>query len=268
MPSSSRLLAAATLASALCPLATSAQELPGPLQGVSFEQRLGERVPLDAPFVDHTGATAPLGDFIGERPVVLALVYFDCPMLCSMVLNGLTHTLRTLEFDAGREFDVAVVSFDARETADQAAVARQTTLKRYGREDVEAGWQFLTGSDESIALLTEAVGFRFVFDEESGEFAHAAGIVVLTPEGRIARYFYGVEYPPRHLRLGLIEAADEKIGGLVDQLLLYCFRYDPSTGEYSAVIMNMVRLGGALTVLIVGGFLMVSFRRERRARAA
>lgn len=263
-----RLLTAVMLVAALSPLPAAGQDLPGPLQGVSFEQHLGERVPLDAPFVDHTGASAPLGDYLGQRPVVLALVYFDCPMLCSMVLNGLTQSLRTLEFDAGREFDVAVVSFDSRESAGEAAAARAATLERYGRDGSEGGWHFLTGSADSVARLTDSVGFSFVYDEATGEFAHAAGLVVLTPEGRIARYFYGVEYAPRDLRLGLIEAADGTIGGLVDQVLLYCFRYDPTTGKYSAVALNMVRLGGALTVLAIGGFLMVSWRRERRTHPA
>ncbi len=263
-----RLLLSGWLAVILSASTAGAQDLPGPLQGVAFEQRLGATVPLDATFVDHTGSVAPLADYLGDRPVVLALVYYDCPMLCSMILNGLTQSLRTLRFDAGREFDVVVASFDARETPEQAARQRESVLRRYGRDGAEAGWHFLTADNESIERLTRAVGFRYAFDEESGEFAHAAGLVVLTPEGRVARYYYGVEYAPRDLRLGLVEAADEKIGGLVDQVLLYCFRYDPSTGKYSAVVLNIVRLGGALTVLAIGGFLIAGWLRERSVRAA
>lgn len=238
--------------------------LPGPLAEVGYDQRLGETVPLDLELMDETGRTVKLGDFFGERPVVLALVYYECPMLCTMILNGLTTSLRAIDFDPGREFEVVVVSFDSREGAAEAAAARETWLPRYNRPGTESGWHFLTGDEASIRRLTDSVGFRFVYVEEDDQFAHAAGILALTPQGRLARYFYGIEYSARDIRLGLIEAADEKIGSMVDQVLLYCFHYDPSTGTYSAAAMNLVRLGALVTMLILGAFLLVHWRRDRR----
>ena len=237
---------------------------PGPLAEVGFDQRLGEPVPLDAVFADERGERVTLGDYFGDRPVIMALVYYECPMLCTMVLNGLTSTLRVLEFDPGREFEVVVVSFDTREIPADASSTRATYLARYDRPGTEDGWHFLTGDEESVQRLTQSLGFRYVWDPESNQFAHAAGIVALTPEGQIARYFYGIEYAPRDVRLGLVEAADNQIGSLVDQVLLYCFHYDPVVGKYSAVIMNIVRIAGAATVLALGSFLLLQWRRERR----
>jgi protein SCO1/2 len=245
-------------------LRAQSDAVPQPLADVRFEQRLGESVDLDLPFVDEEGREVKLGDYLGDRPAVLALVYYRCPMLCTLVLNGLTQSLKTLTFNPGEEFDVVVVSFDPRETPDLAAGTKSEHLNRYGRPGTEGGWHFLTGPEESIRDLTGSVGFHYAFDPEQGEFAHAAGIVLLTPEGRLARYFYGIEYPPRDLRLGLVEAADETIGSLVDQVLLYCFRYDPTTGKYSAVVMNIVRLGAVITVLVLGLFLTAAWRIERR----
>lgn len=248
------------------PFVTSAaeqQKLPGPLSEVGYDQRLGETVPLDLEFRDETGRAVALGDFFGERPVILALVYYECPMLCTMVLNGLTTSLRAIDFDPGNEFEVVVVSFDSREGAVEAANARKTWLERYDRPGSESGWHFLTGDEASIRRLTDSVGFRFVYVEEDDQFAHAAGILALTPEGRLARYFYGIEYSARDIRLGLIEAADEKIGSVVDQVLLYCFHYDPTTGTYSAAAMNLVRLGALVTMLALGIFLLVNWRRDR-----
>jgi protein SCO1/2 len=242
--------------------------LPSQLEDVGFDQRLGESVPLDLVFTDETGHEAELGSWFGERPVILALVYYDCPMLCPMILNGLTTALRPIPFDAGEEFDVVVVSFDARETPEMAAKSKATFVERYGRPGTESGWHFLTGSEESIAALTETVGFRFSYMEEADQFAHSAGIVALTPEGQVARYFFGVEYPPKSLRLGLVEAADHKIGSVVDQVLLYCFHYDPQTGTYTAVAMNIMRLGALVTVALLGLFLLIQFKRERRTVAA
>jgi protein SCO1/2 len=239
---------------------------PGPLQDVGFDQRLGEAVPLDAVFVDERGERVTLGDFFGERPVIMALVYYECPMLCTMVLNGLTSSLGTLEFDPGEEFEVVIVSFDTRETPAQARSARSTHVGRYDRPGTEDGWHFLTGDEESVQRITQSLGFRYVWVPESNQFAHAAGIVALTPEGQIARYFYGIEYAPRDVRLGLVEAADNQIGSLVDQILLYCFHYDPVVGKYSAVAMNIVRLAAAATVLALGSFLILQWRRERRRR--
>jgi protein SCO1/2 len=235
------------------------------LADVGIDQRLDEQVPLDLVFRDENGARVELGRFFGRRPVVLALVYYECPMLCTLVLNGLLSSLRTLSFDAGKEFEIVTVSFDPAETPALAAAKKENVLAKYRRAGAETGWHFLTGDGESIERLARAVGFRYRYDAASGEFAHAAAIMVLTPTGKIARYFYGVEYPPRDLRLGLIEAADERIGSAVDQVLLYCYRYDPSTGRYSAAVMNLVRAGGLATVLGLGAFMFAMRRRDSRA---
>ena len=273
------LVAAAGLALAAAPAAAQlslqptgkplvSTELPRSLRGVGFEQRIGSTLPLDAVFVDSEGRQLQLGDALDGRPAILALVYYDCPMLCSLILEGLTRSLKTLSFDPGDEFQVLVVSFDSAETPAQAAEVRATTLERMGRPGTEDGWTFLTGEADSVARLTEAVGFSYELDEASGEFAHAAGVVVTTPQGQLARYYYGVEYSPRDLRLGLVEAADGKLGNLVDTALLYCFRYDPTTGSYTAITLNLVRLGGVATLLALAAFLTLSLRRERRLKSA
>jgi protein SCO1/2 len=189
-------------------------------------------------------------------------------MLCTLILNGLLRSLRALSFTAGREFIVLTVSFDPREGPELAAAKKRAYVRSYGRSEAERGWHFLTGEETAIRRLTEAVGFRYAFDAETGQFAHASGIMVLTPQGRVARYFYGIEYAPRDLRLGLVEAAQGKIGSPVDQLLLYCYHYDPKTGRYSMLIMNVLRLAGAATVLALGGFMLAMFRRERRKKRA
>lgn len=193
-------------------------------------------------------------------------VYYDCPMLCGMVLNGLTTTLRAMQLDAGRDFEVVVFSIDPAETTAMAAARKAATLERYDRPGAADGLHFLTGEAEAIAALTQAIGFRYDYDESSGEFAHAAGLVLLTPEGQVARTLYGVEYPPRDLRLGLVEAADGQIGNVVDEILLFCFRYDPTIGRYSAATMNLVRAGGAITVGLLAAFVLLMLRRERRGR--
>lgn len=246
----------------------AAGALPAPLREVGFDQKLGERVPLDLVFRDAGGAPVRLGDYFGGRPVVLSLVYFNCPMLCSMTLQGLTASLRMLDFDAGRDFQVVTVSFDPREGPADAARARDTYLPRYragGRAGAESAWHFLTGDAEAIRRLTEAVGFRYQYDADRGQFAHAAGMVVLTPGGEVARYFFGIDPPPNDLRLGLVEAGEGTIGSPVDQVLLYCFHYDPVTGKYTAASLNLIRAGGALTVLALLGFIAVMRWRERRA---
>jgi protein SCO1/2 len=241
---------------------------PAPLREVAIEQRLDAQVPLDLAFRDERGRDVTLGDYFGRRPVVLSLVYYECPMLCTLTLNGLVRALKVLAFDVGRELEVVTVSFDPRETPALAAAKKETYLREYGRPGAAAGWHFLTGENEAIARLTEAVGFRYAWVPEEGQYAHAAAIVVLTPDGRIARYFYGVEYAPRDLRLGLVEAAAGRIGTAVDQLLLYCYRYDPTTGKYGAIAINLVRAGGVATVLALGGFVLVMWRRERRSGGA
>jgi protein SCO1/2 len=223
---------------------------------------------MDLTFFDEQGHPVTFDSLIGERPVILSLVYYSCPMLCTMILNGVTSTLKTLDFNPGEEYDVVVVSFDATDRAEDARKTRRLQLERFDRPGTESGWHFLTGDSDAIETLTTAVGFRFVAIEDSQDFAHAAGIVTLTPEGRVARYHYGVEYPPRDVRLGLIEAADNRIGSVVDQVLLYCFHYDPVTGTYSAVAMNIVRLGAAGTVLALAIFLILQWQRERRRQTA
>jgi protein SCO1/2 len=231
---------------------------------VAFDQRLNERLPLDAEFVDEAGRPVRLGQYFGQRPVILALVYYECPMLCTIVLNGLLRSLKTLSFDAGKEFDVVAVSFDPGEGPALAAAKKVQYVDGYGRPGTASGWHFLTGSEASIQRLVQAVGFRYAYDAEKDEYAHVGGIVVLTPEGRIAQYFYGIEYPPKHLRLGLVEASSGKIGSAVDQLLLMCYRYDPASGRYSVVIMNVVRLASVTTVVLLGIFVLAMLRRERR----
>lgn len=270
---SRRIYIAAALAALLAAPAVAVEAAPAPsvpeaLRDVGIEQRLGASVPLDLRLRNESGELVELGSYFGSRPVVLALVYYECPMLCTLVLNGLVSSLKALAFDAGREFDVVAVSFDPEETPALAAAKKETYLHSYRRPNAAAGFHFLTGDAESIRRLAEAVGFRYRYDPASDEFAHAAGITVLTPSGVIARYFYGVEYAPRDLRLGLIEAAEEKIGSAVDQLMLYCFRYDPATGRYSAAVLNLVRLGGILTVMAFAGFVIVARSRETKTPAS
>lgn len=240
---------------------------PGVLGRIGIDQRIGEQVPLDLPFTDETGRQVRLGDYFGKRPVVLALVYYECPMLCTQVLNGLTTALGVMEFEPGREFDVVAVSFNPREGPGLASQKKANYLERYGRPHTAEGWHFLTGSEESISRLTGAMGFRYEYDPEIGQFAHGAAIEVLTPQGRIARYFYGIEYSARDLRLGIVEAAEERVGSVIDDVLLLCLHYDPATGRYGPTILGIVRLGGIATVLAFLGFLAVSLRRERTAQA-
>lgn len=256
---------AVVLAAALAGDSATAEVPPG-LRDVGIEQRLDENVPLDLPFRDESGAVVRLGQYFVDRPVVLALVYYECPMLCTLVLNGLVSSLKAVSLDAGSDFEVVAVSIDPDETPAMAAAKKDTYLHAYRRPGAADGWHFLTGDEQAIASLADAIGFRYRYDEESGEFAHAAGIAVLTPSGRIARYFYGVEYAPRDLRLGLIEAAEERIGTAVDQLMLFCFRYDVATGRYSAAVLNLVRLGGVLTVAAFGVFFVASRSREVKRR--
>ena len=231
---------------------------PGVLPQIGFDQRLGENVPLDLAFTDEAGRAVKLGDYLGKKPVVLSLVYYDCPMLCTLSLNGLSAALEVLSFVPGQEFEVVTVSFDPKETPALAAAKKKAYLSRYKRPGAESGWHFLTGSAESIAALTRAVGFRYVWDEETKQFAHPAGVVVLSPEGRVSHYLFGVEYAPKDLRLALVAAAGGRIGGAADQLLLYCYRYDPKAGRFSASILNLVRLLGVLTVLGLAAFILTA----------
>jgi protein SCO1/2 len=244
----------------------AAEEQPPQLRGVGIDQRLNEQVPLSLPFRDESGEAVTLGKYFDGRPVILALVYYECPMLCTLVLNGMVSALRTLSFNAGDEFQIVAVSIDPKETSELAAAKKENYLRSYNRSGAEKGVHFLTGEADAIGSLAESLGFRYKFLPDIDEYAHGAAIMVLTPKGKIARYFYGVEYPPRDLRLALVEAAEERIGSPVDQLLLYCYRYDPSTGRYTAVVMNIIRLGGALTVVVLAAFMLTMWRRDARRR--
>ena len=260
-------LAAMLVLSLFCAPAVRADDArPTLLRDVGIDQRLDAQLPLDLVFQDESGRSVPLGTYFGSKPVILSFAYYECPMLCTLVLNGMGSALKVLSFDVGKQFEVVTVSFNPDDTPARAAAKKETTLKAYGRAGGAAGWHFLTGNAAAIARLTEAVGFHYQYDAEHKQFAHAAGIMIATPQGRLARYFYGVEFAPRDLRLGLVEAAGNRIGSRVDQLLLFCFHYDPATGKYGAIAMNSVRVGGALTVLALAAFLIVMWRRDARQR--
>lgn len=245
---------------------------PEALRGIGIDQRLDQQVPLDLTFRDEAGAPVTLGSLFHGKPVILNLVYYQCPMLCTLVLNGLVSAMRALPFDAGQAFEVITVSFDPTDTPAVAAQKKATYLAEYRRPGAAAGWHFLTGDAAAIEQLARAVGFRYRYDPERKQFAHAAGIEILTPKGVIARYFFGVEFAPRDLKFGLMEAAENHIGSPIDQLLLFCYHYDPSTGRYSTAVLTVVRLGGVLTLLALGAFIVWAIRREprsaRRAAAA
>ena len=241
-----------------------AREMPTLLQDIGLDQKLNETLPLALAFRDEQGRAVTLGDYFGERPVILALVYYECPMLCTQVLNGLVSAIGTLNFTAGREFDVVAISFDPGETPELARGKKAAYLERYDRPGSEPGWHFLTGTQHSITQLTRAVGFRYAYNAEVDQYAHASGIMVVTPDGRLSHYFYGIEYGPRDLRLALIDAADRKIGSPVDQLLLACFHYDPKSGKYSLAVMRLVQGAGILTVVGIGLTILLLRRRDRR----
>ena len=239
-------------------------QLPSALREVGFDQRLGSVIPLDLMFRDEAGQVVRLGDYFGTRPVILTMAYYECPMLCGLVLDGLAQSLRGLSFNVGEQFVVVTVSIDPRDTPAHAAAKKVQALRSYARPGAAEGWHFLSGEDGSIRQLTEAIGFQYTYDAENRQFAHAAGVVVLTSQGVIARYLYGIEFAPKDVRLALIEAAASQIGSPVDQLLLFCYRYDPITGRYGLVIMNVLRLAGLMTVAALGGFIAIMFRRERQ----
>jgi protein SCO1/2 len=239
--------------------------LPGALQGVGIDQKLDYPVPLDTTFHDEAGRDVALSTFFqSKKPVILALVYYRCPMLCTQILTGLESALKAVSFNPGQDFEIVSLSFDPKDTPELAASKKQLYLRRYARPGTANGWHFLTGDERNIKTLTDAVGFHFKYDAASDQYAHASAILILTPDGRISRYFYGVEYAPRDLRLGLVEASQGKIGSPVDQVLLFCFHYDPATGKYGAIAMGALRFAGAAFVLICGTFLAIVFRREGR----
>jgi protein SCO1 len=242
--------------------------LPGALQGVGIDQRLDAQVPLNLVFRDESGRPVPLAAFFAAgKPAVLALVYYRCPMLCTQILTGLESSLKAVSFNPGRDFEVVVVSIDPQDTPELAAAKRQMYVKRYSRPGTANGWHFLTGEETNIRALADAVGFHYRYDPATQQFAHASGIMILTPEGRVSRYFYGVEYAPRDVRLGLIEASANKIGNPVDQILLFCFHYDPATGKYGAIAMNVLRIAAAAFLLAGGAVLLILFRRDFERRA-
>ena len=238
------------------------------LKEVRIDQKLDSPVPLDLPFTDEQGRDVVLGDYFGKRPVVLALVYYECPMLCTQVLNGLFSSMEPVKIDAGRDFDLVVVSFDPGETPAMALAKKAGYVKHYQRPTAEAGIHFLTGRQTSIDRLADAVGFRYVYDEAIDQYAHPAAISVLTAQGKVSKYLYGVEFAPLDFRFAVTAAGEGQIGTLVDQALLYCFHYDPATGKYSLAIMSFVRIGAVLTMVGLGAFIFVNLRRDRRQRTA
>ena len=240
--------------------------IPAALQGVGIDQRLNDAIPLDLVFRDEFGRSVPLSTYFHSgRPVLLAPVYYRCPMLCTQILNGMVSALKAVSFAPGKDFEVVAFSFDPKDTPELAGEKRQTYLRRYGRPDTANGWHFLTGDAANIKSLMDAVGFHYKYDPATDQYAHASGLMIITPDGHLSKYFYGVEYAPRDLRLGLVEASLNKIGSPVDRILLFCYHYDPTTGKYGAIAMNMVRLAGGLFVLICGVFLAVVFRRDWRS---
>jgi protein SCO1/2 len=241
----------------------AANQKPDVLKNVGIDQRIGQQLPLDLTFKNEGGRDVRLGEFFNGRPVVLALAYYDCPMLCTQVLNGMTGALKTLSFDAGKDFEVVVVSIDPRDNFQIAAHKKASYVEHYGRPQTAAGWHFLTGAESSIKPLADALGFRYVYDSNIKQYAHGAAIYVATPGGIVSRYLLGIEFPPRDLRLALVEASNNVLGSVVDQVLLLCYHYDPSTGKYGAATINAVRVGFLGTVTAFLAFLFVSLKRER-----
>jgi protein SCO1 len=241
------------------------EETPGTtLNKVGFDQNLDTPLPLDLNFRDESGRTVALGDYFGSKPVIVTLVYFRCPMLCGEELKGLARALKPLSMGVGKEFDVVTVSIDPKDTPGSARAKKEKILEYYGREGAEAGWHFLTGDEPAIAALAKAVGFRYVYNTESDQFVHAAGLAIATPQGRLARYFYGIDFPPKDLQFGLIEASRGKIGSPIARLLLFCYHYDPTTGKYSLAIVNILRVVGTATALGLAGYVVAMIRRDRR----
>jgi protein SCO1 len=270
--SAGRVALCCLLAAMALPFPARAQFLHSPFEEIArIDQKLDSQVPLGLAFRDEMGKTVRLGDYFGQKPVVLALVYYECPMLCTLVMNGMLTSFQQISFDVGKQFEVLTVSINPKETPSLAARKKQSYAAQYGRPGGLEGWHFLTQDPDApndIHELADSVGFRYAFDERTAQYVHAAGIMVLTPQGRTSRYFYGLEYAPRDMRLGLVEASGNKIGSRVDQMLLLCYHYDPQKGKYGVVIQNVIRLTGGLTVLLLGTLIAVLLRRERRQRQA
>ena len=243
----------------------SSNTAPPQLKDVTFRQKLNTTLPLDAMFRDENGRAVALGEYFGQRPVLLAFVYYSCPMLCTQVMNGLSSALKVLPFEAGKDFDVVLVSFDPRDTPAIAADKKQAHLQYWSAETSANAWHFLTGDEATIKRVTSAAGFNYRWDELTSQFAHVSGVLVVNPDGKLSRYFYGVEYSPKDLRLALVESGQGHVGSVVDELLLYCYHYDPTSGKYGVVVMNLIRLGGVLTMLAMGSFIILNRRRDAHA---
>ncbi len=239
------------------------QTMPKALREIGFDQNIDRQLPLDTRFVDEDGREVTLGSYYGKRPVLLAFVYYTCPMLCTQVLNAMTSTISMLSLDTGKDFDLVLVSIDPRETPAQAAAKKAEYLHRYKRLQGDPGWHFLTGTEPEIRRLADAAGFRYAWDEQTQQYAHPTGIIVTTTDGRLARYLFGIEYGPRDLKLALVDASEGKVGNFVDQLLLYCYHYDPMTGRYGIYVMRTLRVAGVATVLLIGTFIVVMVRRDK-----
>lgn len=239
--------------------------MPAALQKVGIEQKLGDQLPLDTEFKDENGKSVKLGEYFGKRPVILALVYYECPMLCNEVLNGLTGSLKGMSFDAGKDFDVVAISFDARENdkPDLARNKKASYMERYGRAGTDGGWHFLTGTQDSIDKVTKAAGFNYYWDEKTNQFAHAGAIMLTTPQGKMSRYFYGIDYAPKDLKFGIMESAEDKVGNITDQLLLYCYHYDPASGKYGFAILRVIRVTAVAMLIGFGSMLFVFWRRNK-----
>jgi len=253
------------------PTQTSSSGLPDALKTIGIEQKLGAALPLEAEFKDENGKGVRLSEYFNKgRPVILAFVYYECPMLCNEVLNGLTGSLKGISMNAGKEFDVVAISFDVRENEKPglAANKKASYMERYGRPGTEKGWHFLTGSQASIEAATKAAGFGFEWDEKSNQFAHAGGIMIATPEGKLSRYLYGIDYSPKDIKFGVIESAENKVGSAADQLLLYCYHYDPATGKYGLAILSVVRLAAIATLLGMGAMGFVFWRRNKKVSSS
>jgi len=245
-----------------------ASVVPRPLREIGFDQNLGQPVPLDTMFKDEQGQVVALRDYFGRRPVVLLFAYFDCPMLCTQVINALATALGVISLEPGKDFEIVTVSFDPRDTSATATAKKAAFIAKYGRPGAAVGWHFLTGDPRAIEGLTKAAGFRYVWDDTTHQFAHPTGVIVLTPDGHLARYLFGIEYGPRNLRFALVEASAGKVGSRVDSLLLYCYHYDPATGRYSLAILRAIRIAGAGAVLALGSFIFIMVRREKNLGAS
>jgi len=233
------------------------------LENVTFKQRLNTKLPLDAAFRDENDRPVTLAQYFdGKKPVVLAFVYYSCPMLCTQVMNGVSRAVKVLPFSAGKDFDVVFVSFDPRDRPETAAAKKAELMSYWSMQNQSGAWHLLTGEAPAIKAITSAAGFNYQWDEKTQQFAHMSGVLVITPDGRLSRYFYGIEYSPKELRLALVESGQGHVGSMVDELLLYCYHYDPASGRYGAVVMNLVRLGGVLTLVLLGAFFVLARRRD------